>query len=53
MILIVEKIQRLLLSRPGGREFIEMLNAARTYALEIAKNPCRQALAEKTIRSEM
>ena len=47
-------IQRRLLSRPkGDREFVEILNAAKTYGLEIVEHACRQALADRTIRSEV
>jgi len=47
-------IQRRLLSRAkGDREFVEILNAAKTYGLEAVEYACRQALADRTIRSEV
>ena len=48
------KIQKRLLSRPrGDKEFVDILNAARMHGVEITERACRQALADKTIRSEV
>ena len=47
-------IQRRLLARPkGDREFVEILNAIKTYGQEIVEHACHQALADRTIRSEV
>ena len=43
-----------MLSRPkGDREFVEILNAAKTYGLEITERACQQALSDRTVRSEV
>jgi transposase len=48
------KLQKRLLSRPrGDKEFVDILNAARTHGIDITERACRQALADKTIRSEV
>ena len=48
------KIQKRLLSRPrGDKEFVDILNAARMHGVDITERACRQALADKTIRSEV
>lgn len=47
-------IQRRLLSRSkGDREFVEILNAVKTYGQEIVEYACHQALADGTIHSEV
>ncbi len=48
------QIQRKLLARKGGdREFVEILQAARCYGMEVAEQACRQALSDNTVRSEV
>ena len=48
------QIQKCLASRPkGDREFVEILNAARTNGLEITARACQKALTDRTVRSEV
>ena len=48
------QIQKRLASRPkGDREFVEILNAAKTHGLEITARACQQALTDRTVRGEV
>jgi hypothetical protein len=50
----VKQIQRKLMAKDGGdREFVAILQATRLYGLDVAEQACREALASKTVRSEV
>lgn len=50
----IRQLQKRILSKNGGdREFVEVLIAARSYGLEITEEACRQALSDRTVRSEV
>ena len=48
------QIQQKLLARKGGdREFVEILQATKRHGIEVAQQACRQALSDRTVRSEV
>lgn len=50
----VKQIQLKLVAKDGGdREFVAILQASQLYGLDVAEQACRQALASKTVRSEV
>ena len=50
----LRQIQQKLQTRVGGdREFVEILLAARQHGMDVAEKACRQALSNRTVRSEV